>query len=85
MAKIISIRGTYSEYASDLNFDDFENELPLLHINTDYITSIYETVVKKRLGDKVIERNISCIGRKGELKNVYTNESIEQIIEMVNS
>ena len=84
MAKIISIRGKYEQFPSNLKFEDTEKELPVLHINADYIVSINETVVTKRLGDQDIEKNIRCIARKGRLSNIYTNESIEQIIVMVN-
>jgi hypothetical protein len=94
MAKIISIKGQYAEYVSKLKFDDFEKELTLLHINTDFITSIYETLITKSTKEydtiqkdyfyKEIHKEIRCISRKGELNNVYTYETIEHLIEIIN-
>jgi len=81
-----------TKYGSTLDY--YKENQSVLHINADFITSLREIELKGKSERKFEEgrgwhdvretRLVRSLERKGELVGIYTDESIESIIAMIN-
>jgi hypothetical protein len=88
MARIISIKGIFADSLWDFQkVRDYEKDFELIHINTEFVVGIsVENCASYDLyGNNPIPRKATCISRAHGLKNLYTNQTIEQLIEIINN